>query len=160
MSTQQLKTLLFIIAENPQTHFYMRSNVVDRWKQCAARDVLELICSRSTKFLQCAVKKPNVAQQSLTLIPLPEKSLAINTKYYVATPTVATPTFGTDEGRVEPQVYKGGEHEKKLLDLGLVYLTQRDALTRSAAMLKYTEVPGGVQDEDIMTFYGTEFDPT
>lgn len=152
--SNELKTILTTIAENPQARFYVRTDVRRKWKEYDARQVLELIGSRDTKYLQCAVKKSSLVRQSPEVIPWPEKSLAINTKYYAATPELLM------RAPVEAAVYKGHPLERKLLELGVVYLIYEDALKRAKAMVQYEEVSESPQDEDIMTFYGTEFDPT
>jgi hypothetical protein len=40
----------------------------------------------------------------------------------------------------------------------MVYRSREAAIRRAKAMLQYSEVVYDIQDEDILTFYGTEFD--
>jgi hypothetical protein len=152
--SNDLKTLLSAIAENPRIKVYTRLSTDCAWSEFAAAIVLELIATKKHKFMQCAIKKPNPCQQKEVQIPPPEKSLSMGMSYYVASPDEL---LIADNGLCSRN-YKGSPVERVLIANGLVYRNREAAIRRAKAMLQYSEVEYEIKDADIMTFYGTEFD--
>lgn len=152
--SNNLKTILNAIAENPRIKVYFRLDALDDWSEQKASDVLQLIAAKKHSYMQCAIKQPNPCQQKEVEIPPPEKSLSINMSYYLASPDEL---LTTDNGLCS-RVYKGSPEERVLLANGLVYRNRENAVRRAKAMLQYSEVQYNIKDEDILTFYGTEFD--
>lgn len=152
--SNNLKTLLNAIAENPRIKVYVRLSTDCAWSEFPAATVLELIATKKHKFMQCAIKKPNPCQQKEVQIPPPEKSLSMGMSYYVASPDEL---LSADNG-LWSRNYKGSPVERVLIANGLVYRNREAAVRRAKAMLQYSEVQYNIKDEDILTFYGTEFD--